>query len=434
MEKNSSKFAGVIVRAFISLMVVSILGILLKFFITIPNRLFFNRLIAYTSTHYSYKPGQNGWTFDFFVLNNDGLYVALPLLLVIFIAFIFYFGVFSAIAAFLNFKAQNTQLAKRDFILTLLVVSFYFMPKYINIESFFNINERGAYVLKERIYNPNNEIWEIGIQKIKGIYIKDHKTVSNDSSFLVVKKINTTKVDTVLFEKLVIPGSNIYTFNAKNTLWLLEASNNYLKAFNMVNSNMVIKNKEDLNRMMPKKYQNRGVAELSYSTAQKNSIYVKTNYGEVLYLHTDDNLITDKYKYTHNTYYLRRINEHRYKLLAKKKQLATTLQEAVFLNAEIISYTNNVVIIRHKVNIKKETPYTISAYNAITGNKLWDFNEENNPFLNDVYGKIIVDATFLPNKTILSFYDAFTLKGNVIIDNHGNHITQGIGITELTSK
>lgn len=429
MNKNSSKSVGVGVRAFISLMVVSILGILLKFFITIPNRLFFNRPIAYTSTHYSYKPGQNGWTFDFFVLNNDGLYVALPLLLVIFIALIFYFGVFSAIAAFLNFKAQNTQLAKRDFILTLLVVSFYFMPKYIDIESFFNLNERGAYVLKERIYNPNNETWEIGVQKIKGNYIKDHKTVSNDSSFLVVKKFNTTKVDTVLFEKLVIPGNSVYTFSAKDTLWLFEASNNYLKAFNMVNSNMVIKNKEDLNRMMPKKYQKSGIAELSYSPAQKNSIYVKTNYGEVLYLHTDDNLITDKYKYANNTYYLRRINEHRYKLFAKKKQLATTLQEAVFLNAKIISYTNNVVIIRHKANIKKETPYTISAYDTITGNKLWDFNEENNPFLNDVYGKVTVDATFLPNKTILSFYDAFTLKGNVIIDNQGNRITQGISIT-----
>lgn len=197
----------------------------------------------------------------------------------------------------------------------------------------------------------------------------------------------------------------------------------------MVNSNMVIKNKEDLNCMMPKKHQKSGIAELSYSSAQKNSIYVKTNYGEVLYLHTDDNLITDKYKYTNSTYYLRRINEHRYKLFAKKKQLATTLQEAVFLNAKIISYTNNVVIIRHKVNIKKETPYIISAYDTITGNKLWDFNEENNPFLNDVYGKVTVDATFLPNKTILSFYDAFTLKGNVIIDNQGNRITQGISIT-----
>lgn len=426
MGKNSSKFAGVIVRAFISLMVVSILGILLKFFITLPNRLFFNRLIAYTSTHYSYKPGQNGWTFDFFILNNDGLYIALPLLLVIFIAFIFYFGVLSAIAAFLNFKAQNTQLAKRDFILTLLVVSFYFMPKYINIDSFFNINERGPYVLKERIYNPNNEIWEVGVQKIKGNYIKDHKTVSNDSSFLVVKKINASKVDTVLFEKLVLPANNIHTFNAKNTLWLFEASNNYLKAFDMVNSSMVIKNKENLNRMMPEKYQERGIAELSYSPAQKNSIYIKTNYGEVLYLHTDDNLITDKYKYINNTYYLKRINEHRYKLFAKKKQLTTALQEAVFLNAEVISYTSNVIIIRHKVNIKKETPYTISAYDSITGNKLWDFNEKNSSFLNNVYGKIIVNATFLPNKTILNFYDAFTLKGNVIIDNQGKPITQNI--------
>ena len=29
-------------------------------------------------------------------------------------------------------------------------------------------------------------------------------------------------------------------------------------------------------------------------------------------------------------------------------------------------------------------------------------------------------------KTILNFYDAFTLKGNVIIDNQGKPITQNI--------
>ena len=83
----------------------------------------------------------------------------------------------------------------------------------------------------------------------------------------------------------------------------------------------------------------------------------------------------------------------------------------------------------NKVNIKKETPYIISAYDTITGNKLWDFNEENNPFLNNAYGKVTVNATFLPNKTILSFYDVFTLKGNVIIDNQGNYIKQEINIT-----
>lgn len=433
---NNKLFSyGIAARIFAALMFTILIGLLFKLFILFPNEVLFDSPMEYTSTRYSYKPGQVGWTYEFFVLSNEGLFVKIFVLFPILTAFLFYFGVFSAIASILNLKTGNTKATQRDLILTTIVAFLFFgLPQVFSFSDFFGINKSGPYWIQERIVTPNNTTWEIATQKMTGHYIKDNATVSNDSSYIVINSLNKEQKATLFSNKIGVNGQKVKTFVYKDTLWIFQKKAQYLKAYNMRTEKEIIKSKDDLLKMMPKDA-NIGIAELDFSPARKQTITIVLNDGEKYYLHTHFNTLTKK-RYIYNydkakPYSLKLLTKHKSILQSNTTQLLDTIWNTkVFLDAELLASDSNLVIIRHKPNVKKTTRPSITAYTITGAKKLWEYAEENSPLLEKVYGSVKVKAYINNGNTLLNIYDTYTLKGSVLIDKQGNENTQ-IGTLDI---
>ena len=406
------------VRAFAALMIVSALGVLFKFPISLPNQLFFNRDIAYTSTHYSYKPGQSGTSYDFFIQNSDGLYVALPLVLVLLLAFLFYFGIFSAIAAFIGYR-KGTTTTKRDTLFSLLIAAIFISPQYLPVFDYLNIDTKGAYWTKERVVISPETMYEIGIQKIRGVHINaDHVARSCDSSFAVLKKIQADSNRIIFADKLNISGSNLHTAVGKDTLWVFEKKSNYLKAYSMRQQKVVVENLDALGPSLPGTAQ-ADIVSFDYSSSSK-VLSIRTDDGNKYYFNPNTNTFSSRKTYAYPLFYFSNLNKHRKKLQLRTGTLTAPWNtKRVFLDASVVASNANLLIIRHRPNIKEKTKHLISAFDLETATLVWQLNEADYSFLQTIYGNPSVRASMDQTHIVLHFYDSFTLKGSVILSPQG---------------
>ncbi|BDD09393.1 hypothetical protein FUAX_18250 [Fulvitalea axinellae] len=416
---------SIFARIFVALMFTIMVGFIIKSFILFPNELLFDNVMEYTSSRYS-SNGRSGWTYNFYVLNQDGLFVRVFVLLPILFATVFYFGVLSAISIFYNLKSKRTKEAGRDTKLVLLIAfPFLVMPNYYSFSQLFDINERGGYLVQDRILTPDNKILEIGTRKLRGHYIENNSTVSNDSSFLLVRLINENNDEEIFRDKIGVASQNTMNFLCGDTLWLFQEKAQYLKALSMRSKKVLIEDKNGLLEMMPEGL-NTGISELSHSPARKKSIYIHTDDGRKLYLHTDINTVSESYRYKSNNtvkYYLRAENKHRFVLNSNEVQVPVNWRNEILLDAEIINYKDDTIIIRHRKKVNRDAKFLITAYSISDAKKIWEYSEEESPLLEKVYGKIKVKALINKGETILNLYDTYSLKGTVLVDAQGKQTT-----------
>lgn len=416
---------GLKARLFLSLMVVTVLGLLLKFPILYPLQLVFNRPTEYTSTHYSYKPGQSGYTFDFFVLNDDNLFFELSTGIVMLMVFLFYIGLFSGINVVLQVAKQNLKIAKRDFIITAAIALLLFgIPEIVSWDTLLGINKRGVYIVRDRIYTPDKAVWEIGEQRLKGVIIEDGKSEMSDTIELVINKVKDGKVTSVLSEKVPAIGKRVSADLFGDSLWIFIPDVDYVKTYNTTTEEVIIKNKEDLERKLGNEVLAAGIESfrVPHSFVRDNIIDVMTNDGQSLYLLMDRGIIIDQNSYSPyktEKYILKSLSRHRSILFSYKHKhmLSNRWEQKVFLEAEILYYTDDVIIIRSKPDIGEDTRYSISAFSLKDAVELWQIKEGEISFLDKIYGKVFISVHNIDDKTILNFYDAFSMKGSVEVSD-----------------
>ncbi|WP_375580817.1 hypothetical protein ABWH96_07310 [Marivirga tractuosa] len=424
-KKKKFKLTGLKVRLFASLMVITVLGLLLKTPILYPLELIFNRTTEYTSTNYSYKPGQSGYTFDFYILNDDHLFVHLSTGLVMILVFLFYVGLFSGISAFLLVTRQKLKAAKRDIIITIIIAAALFgLPQLISWDTLLGINDRGDYMVKDRVFTPNNGTWEIGNQKLKGVSIENNRTNSSDTSVLKITKLKDGQSTPLFSEKVTANGAVIVTEMYGDTLWVFGNRGQYIKAYNTATEEILFQNKDELLKMYNVASSGRVESFRGpHANFRENCVFLTTNEGKELYLLLDRGIITEnKPAATHNhpKFYLRNQNRHRSKVVAyKRTDLPKFWEDKVFLEAEILKYTDEVIIIRSKPNISEGTRHSITAYSIKDAEELWKVNEEEISFLEKIYGKVRIKIHQTSSNTMLNFYDTFTLKGTLHVDAKG---------------
>lgn len=421
-KTKSIKTSGLPIRLFASLMIVTALGVLFKYPILIPLQLFFMRATTYTSSQYSYKPGQVGWTYDFFVMNDAGLYVEVGLIIVMVIAFLFYVGFFSGISTILQLTKRQFKEAKRDAIITVFTAFCLFgLPQIVALDSLFKINKKGLYGIIDRVYTPQNGTWEIAQQKLNGFLIKDHKIISTDSCFLIINKITDEGTHPFFSEKLGFNSLGFETRMFGDTLWIFQEQKDYIKAFNSTTEALLVENINDVIKLDP-------TAEpkqvLSFRgpdvSARKNCLYLTMNNGSILYFLLERSTIQENQPFVtklNEKYRLKRLNKHRSQLITNKREV--NWEDNVFLEAAILGYTDDFILIRHKPNISKETKHLITAYGIENGNTLWQIDEATIPFLGKIYGRTKVNAFIDAPLVRLNFKDAFSLKGTCSVDAKG---------------
>ncbi|UII24477.1 hypothetical protein LVD15_14215 [Fulvivirga maritima] len=422
------KKGGLGVRLFVALMLVSALGVLFKYPVLLVLEIFFGRAAEYTSTHYSYKPGQSGNSIEFFVLNDDGLYVTINTIASILISFLFYVGFFSAFATIINLRSRNSKAARRDFIITTVIFGLFMLPRLTSsIDSVFALNRQTPYVVKDRIYDSQNNTWELGMQRFIGHKITDHVAKGADSSLLLITKITDNDKELILRDKV---ASNVFGGEYRlfgDTLWVFDENYNYAKVFNTTTNEILVNHPNELLSFVSYPG-NSEVNSLRTSSCcgRENCLYLTMKDGRELYLMMTEGAILDKEPYIREDrkYYLKNLNSNQLQFASyDRDELTAAWGKRVFLDAEILLYNDDLVIIRHKPDMNEDSQYLVGAYSIDNAQELWLINEAEIDFLGKIYGSLTVEAYFVGDEVKVNYKDAFSFRGTINIDAQGKAST-----------
>ena len=140
------------------------------------------------------------------------------------IAFLFYLGVFSSIATLLlarQRKMWNTIALKRDFVISMVIGLLLFaVPKVVSWNTLLGIETESESVLKGNFSSVNDMHWEVMEKKSKGLIIVDHNRQTAEKTWVLIRKREDGKTNTVFSETIEKTDSGIQAKLYGNVLWV----------------------------------------------------------------------------------------------------------------------------------------------------------------------------------------------------------------------
>ncbi len=445
----------------------TVMGVVYQPIIEKPIEIFYNGNVTHTATDYSYKPGQSGTEYEFYIEREDRGYDRLGMLESIGLPTLFYFGIFTFIGIirrkFLRKKTRDYNSSifqkrpdlveklktmdeknknKSEFppLLISLGIGIFFLAGHYqmfagekNGEETQMTNE--SFEPSHIVYVPNGEgtgdLWLIEEDKNgkDATFIQNERTTSFDSIIYTIKVLKQGETKRIDIDQIIVEDEfgSFDPFYSDNRVWLT-ARPNMLFAWN---SSTRDKSLEDINAFSdPFEELESGIHKFYRHNAYKGVLYIETLDGaEYYYQISNDSLYISLSSIGKNNkpselFGLYHANGDRYNITLKQGLgRPSTLENEFYLKPEILAQNSENCFIMHKKDVRDESPLRLSCIGK-KAEIIWTIEEDDFP-------KKINNE----NDLIFSFrQNTGQIDGNILIVTFSDGLkVQGVFGVEISS-
>lgn len=410
------------INAFFGLMF-TVLGVIYQPIIEKPLEIYYGADVTHTATDYSYKPGQQGTTYEFYLAREDRGFTPIGMFQSVGIPALFYLAVFTLIglvrrlvkkprpfdenhpyfskmqnpdarAKILRFQEKQMSTSKRftqPLIIVMAIGIFFLCGRY---HVFGLGNPTGNDAVEEEsismesfapthlVYTPNGkgtgDVWLIEEDRNAdgAFFIEDGTTSSFDSIIYTIRIYNQEIRESKALSSFVVSNemSVFDPFYANDKVWLT-ARPNMLRAFSGKDGKRVY---EDIDEFSKKfRALNSGVHNWYRTSKTSSEIRIETLDGGLFYYQFETDSISEKsfeWGRKNEIFALKRGNGDRFHLETNRKKN----EDKFYINGEIIFQDDRNCLIHHFKTIADDSPEMITCFDA-DGKEIWTVNSPEFP-------------------------------------------------------